>query len=88
MAEGSDEEEDGEPLTLDTVTIGATSRGLSVEDIKEMELGQIVDYVIEWNKINEVDEDPEAGKNKKTKTKTKKRRKRKANQADWDALLG
>lgn len=53
-----------------------------------MELGQIVDYVIEWNKINEVDKDPEAGKNKKTKTKTKKRRKRKANQADWDALLG
>lgn len=51
-----------------------------------MELGQIVDYVIEWNKINEVDEDPEAGKNKKTKTK--KKRKRKASQADWDALLG
>ena len=51
-----------------------------------MELGQIVDYCIEWNKANEVDVDPEAGKNKKTKTK--KRRKRKANQADWDALLG
>ena len=50
-----------------------------------MEIGQIVDYVIEWNKINEVDEDPEA---RKKKTKTKKRRKRKANQADWDALLG
>lgn len=86
MAEGSDEEEDGEPLTLDTVTIGATARGLSIEAIKEMELGQIVDYCLEWNKANEVDEDPEAGKNKKTKTQ--KRRKRKANQADWDALLG
>ena len=87
MAEGSDEEESGEPLTLDTITIGATARGLSVEDIKDMELGQVVDYCIEWNKINEVDEDPEASK-KKQKTHPRKKKARKARQADWDLLLG
>ena len=49
-----------------------------------MELGQLVDYCIEWNRVNEPEEDP-SGKKKKTKTRKKKR---KATQADWDAFLG
>ena len=49
-----------------------------------MEIGQIVDYCIEWNRINEDDEtDPK----KKKKSKARKRV-RKAKQADWDAFLG
>lgn len=48
-----------------------------------MELGHIVDYCIEWNELNE----PEDEKGKKNKNKAS-RNKRKATQADWDALLG
>lgn len=45
-----------------------------------MELGQLVDYVVEWNNIHS--EEVEGGGNKKKDTK------RKATQADWDAFFG
>lgn len=50
--------------------------------LRRMELGQIVDYCTEWNRIHEP-EDSEKGGKKKEKVK-----KRKATQADWDAFFG
>lgn len=46
-----------------------------------MELGQLVDYVIEWNNIHS--EEVEGGEKPKEKDT-----KRKATQADWDAFFG
>lgn len=59
------------------ITIAAIDRGLDFEGMKEMEIGQIVDYCIQWNEIHDPDD-----------TKKKRKNKRKANQADWDSFLG
>lgn len=48
-----------------------------------MEIGQVVDYCLEWNKIHEPDDESGSGNKKQTKPK-----KRKATQSDWDALMG
>lgn len=48
-----------------------------------MELGQIVDYVVEWNNIHSDETDGDSDSKKKPKDT-----KRKATQADWDAFLG
>lgn len=37
--------------------VGATQRGLTINDIKEMDIGDIVDYVIEYNNIMLTDND-------------------------------
>ena len=47
-----------------------------------MELGQLVDYVVEWNNIHEEEGEAGSGSGKE------KVNKRKATQADWDAFLG
>lgn len=61
--------------------MAGTGRGLSIEDIKSMEIGAFVDYIIEWNEWNDPDE-------KKEKKKEQRATKRKATQADWDAFFG
>lgn len=61
------------------ILVAATARGLSMSDIRQMQLGEVVDYCIEWYKMHEP---PETGAGKK------KPKKRKATQADWDAFLG
>lgn len=33
--------------------VGAIQRGLTVDDIKEMDIGDVVDYVIEYNNMME-----------------------------------
>lgn len=43
-----------------------------------MELGKLVDYIIEWNKMDEPDDKP----------KKEKPTKRAATQLDWNSLLG
>lgn len=53
-----------------------------MDAISQMEIGQIVDYIIEYNKLH----DYEGSGNSKTPTKSTN--KRKATQADWDALCG
>lgn len=54
---------------------------MTVDAMKDMEVGQIVDYVIEYNRIHDPEhKDSPAGKQPDTV--------RKATQADWDALLG
>ena len=48
--------------------------------IRHMELGQLVDYVVEWNNAHS----EETGGTKKKEKDTR----RKATQADWDAFFG
>lgn len=48
---------------------------MTLEGIKEMELGMFVDFCVEWNEANEPD-------------KKKKETKRNAKQYDWNVLLG
>lgn len=60
------------------MTISGIDRGLSISDLKKMELGQILDYFIEYNRVHSIKDEEEE----------KKPKKRKATQADWDALLG
>lgn len=55
---------------------------MTFDAIKHMELGQLVDYVVEWNNVHSEEID-DGTKHKKKKTKT-----REATQADWDAFFG
>lgn len=57
---------------------------MTVDALRRMELGQIVDYCIEWNKIHEEQEEGDSSSGNKAEQGTK----RKATQADWDALFG
>ena len=63
------------------ILTGAIKRGLDFEGVKQMELGQIVDYCIEFNKANEKEY-------KDVKQQESKPKARKATQADWDAFFG
>lgn len=49
--------------------VGATQRGLTIDDIKEMDIGDIVDYCIEYNNMMSADSEPNV---------------RQATQADFD----
>lgn len=49
-----------------------------------MELGQLVDFVLEYNELHKVETKDGAAKEKKKEEPTK----RKATQADWDAFWG
>ncbi len=63
------------------VTIAGVDRGLTVDAIKEMELGHLVDYVMEYNRMHDYkDPGSEPGKEKP--------KRRKATQADWDNFWG
>lgn len=46
--------------------------------MRRMEIGQVVDYCLEWNDVRKI------GGGKKEKSPER----RKATQADWDAFLG
>lgn len=62
------------------VTIAGADRGLTVDAMMDMEIGQIVDYVEEYNRMH----DNSSGKKKEKEEDTR----RVATQADWDAFLG
>lgn len=55
------------------ILVGALDRGLSFSGVKEMDIGAIVDYCIEYNDMHD--------------EKKQKSRRRKATQADWDRLF-
>lgn len=61
------------------VAIAGADRGLTVDAMMDMEIGQIVDYVEEYNRMH--------GDSSGTK-KEKEDTRRVATQADWDAFLG
>ena len=67
--------EDREDLSIDKLTIACIDRGLTVSDVKKMDLGRILDYCMEYNELHKVEDE-------------KKPKARKATQADWDAFLG
>lgn len=71
-------DEKDEAVDLDTIVLAGIERGLSMADIKEMTIGQVVDYVIAYN-----DRVKESEKEEKKKDK-----KRKATQRDIDAFFG
>lgn len=52
---------------------GAIQRGLSLSDFNSMTIGQVVDYCITYNELNDLGEDEE----EKPKTRI-------ASQEDWD----
>ncbi len=54
--------------------IAGIDRGLDFDGMKQMDIGQIVDFVLEWNNTH-MDEDAELEGSVGT---------RKATQADWD----
>lgn len=76
MAEGSDGQDDS-AVTLDTVILAGLERGLTMTDLREMQLGQVVDFIIAHNKRLQ---EAELRKNKP--------RRRKATQADINAFFG
>lgn len=53
-----------------------------MRDLSDMEIGQVVDYVEEYNRVHYPEDD------KPGKKKPEKVTKRKATQADWDAFFG
>ena len=55
------------------ILVGARDRGLSLSGVKEIDIGAIVDYCIEYNDMQD--------------EKKQKSRRRKAAQADWDRLF-
>lgn len=51
---------------------------MNYQAITEMEVGQVVDYVIEWNRVHDQGDDEKEKKKPKV---------RKATQADWNAFF-
>lgn len=58
--------------------VAGTSRGLTLEGMQGMAIGQIIDYIITWNNMHNVE----------GKEETKKESVKKATQGDWDAFFG
>lgn len=66
-------------MSLDVVTIAGADRGLAVSDMQKMEIGQIVDYVEQYNEMHDYD----------TGTGSQEEGTRRiATQEDWNALMG
>lgn len=57
--------------------MAGVERGLTTSDIKEMEIGHVVDFIMEYNKRHESEED---------RGKKEQSHRRMATQADWDAF--
>ena len=67
------------------VTIAGIDRGLNLDAIERMELGQLVDYTIEYNNMHEIKEGPSSDYGRPQIEEPKRR---KATQADIDAFWG
>ena len=66
-----------ERVTLNDVTMAGLERGLTMQDIRRMTIGQVVDFCIDWN-----------DRKKRAEKAAKKGKKRKATQEDIDAFFG
>lgn len=58
--------------------ISCIDRGLAPSDAKQMDIGHILDFCIQYNEMHDLGESE----------KKEKAKKRKANQGDWDAFFG
>ena len=65
-------------LDINTLVLAGLERGLTITDIKKMQVGQVVDFVIDYNE-RQKRSDREA---------EKKDKKRKATQSDINGFLG
>lgn len=68
-------------IDLNTILLAGNERGLSMSDMRMMQIGQIVDYCIDYNKRQEEAE-------KRSKREEKHGKKRKATQNDINAFFG
>ena len=82
-AEGRKRETEGPEavITLDDIILAGLERGLTITEMRRMQLGQVVDFCIAYNERQEEAE-------KKHKIAEKKGTRRKANQGDINALFG
>lgn len=76
---GEIKEGGAEEVNVERILAAGISRGLSMQDAESMTLGMWIDYIIEWNNMNEEDQDSYDLKGNKTV-------KRHATQADFDAF--
>ncbi|MBR6051886.1 MAG: hypothetical protein IKP68_11900 [Clostridia bacterium] len=60
---------------MNTITLASIERGLTMDDVRRMTLGAVVDFVIDYNKRQE-------------RAERAAKRPRPATQADIDAFLG
>lgn len=72
--EAPERDDEADTVSIEKLLIGSISRGLTLEGVKEMEIGQLVDYCIEYNTQN--DDEARGGGTKA------------ASQADWDKFFG
>ena len=77
------EDQNDSAVDLDTIILAGIERGLTITDIKKLQLGQVVDYCLAFNERHK-DEVPQE---KKPKQKPKKKY-RKATQEEIRAYFG
>ena len=71
---------DKEIVSLDTIILAGIERGLSLDDIRGMQVGQVVDFVIAYNERQKRFE--------KEQEDSEKPKKRRATQSEIDAFFG
>ena len=74
----SKESESARGLDINTIILAGIERGLTITDIKKMQIGQVVDFVVDYNeRQKQADREAE-----------KKDKKRRATQNDINGFLG
>ena len=68
-------------ITLDDIILAGLERGLTMSDIRRMQLGQVVDFCISYNERQQEAE-------KQAKREEKRGRRRRASQNDINAFFG
>lgn len=77
----SAEKEENNQITLDDIILAGLERGLTMTDIRNMQLGQVVDFCIAYNERQKEAE-------KMAKKAEKRAQKRRATQNDINAYFG
>lgn len=75
--ESNSSNQDNSAVTTNDIVLAALERGLTMADVRRMQVGQVVDFCIAYNDRVKASEKEE-----------KKRHKRKANQNDINAFFG
>ena len=77
----ADNPADEKSITLDDVILAGLERGLTMSDIRNMQLGQVVDFCIAYNERQKEAE-------RQAKKAEKRAKKRRANQNDINSYFG
>ena len=81
MGRDAKERRDSAGIGIDEIILAGIERGLTMSDIRRMQLGQLVDFVITYNERQERSE-------KAQKQAEKRAKKRKATQNDINSFFG